>query len=338
MNTKIYQSSTLDDKAVQEIATLILENGLCVIPTETVYGLAGNGLSEVSVDKIFKAKGRPSDNPLILHIAHPDDLLPITDSVDLDAYRLIEHFWPGPLTLVFKKSKRVPTLVSAGLDTVAIRMPDSPVMLEIIKKAGVPLAAPSANASGRPSATRFHHVFDDLNGKVEAMIDGGESSIGIESTVLDVSSKPFTMLRPGMITKAMIESVLGQKVLASNPLHPLDPPQSPGMKYRHYQPQGNLHVIFGPPEKIALYLKDKFKPTSAIICVNESAPYFQALKVRSIGSLDDLNSVAKELYAALRDMDAWQMEDIYLVADPMMGEALLDRIKKATNETIIELS
>ena len=338
MNTKIYQSSTLDDKAVQEIATLILENGLCVIPTETVYGLAGNGLSEVSVEKIFKAKGRPSDNPLILHIAHPDDLLAITDSVDLDAYRLMEHFWPGPLTLVFKKSKSVPSLVSAGLDTVAVRMPDSPVMLDIIKASGVPLAAPSANVSGRPSATRFHHVFDDLNGKVEAMIDGGESLIGIESTVLDVSSKPFTMLRPGMITKTMIESVLGQKVLASNPLHPLDPPKSPGMKYRHYQPQGNLHAIFGPPEKIALYLKDKFKPTSAIICVNESAPYFEAFKVRKMGSIEDLNSVAKQLYAALRDMDTWQMKDIYLVADPTMGEALLDRIKKAANETIIELS
>jgi len=337
IKTTVYQASNIQDKDIKSIALLIESGGLCVLPTETVYGLAGNGMSPSSVEKIYEAKGRPSDNPLILHIAELSMLKPLVKVIPDGAQKLMDAFWPGPLTLVFKKSSKVPKAVTAGLDTVAIRMPQHPIMQAIINASNLPLAAPSANLSGKPSATRFSHVFNDLNGKVEAMIDGGESTLGIESTVLDVSSFPWTILRPGLISQAMIEDVIQQPILKSNPMHHQEPPMSPGMKYRHYEPEGSLHVLMGQVSSIVHYINHTKTHVKAVICTEEFAHHFKTLKVRTMGSIHDVPSMASELYAAFREMDEDEIEDIYLLAHESMGDALLDRIKKASSEWI-ELS
>lgn len=337
LKTKIYSAENITEKDIQEIAHLIHADGLCVMPTETVYGLAGNGLSVQAIHKIYEAKGRPSDNPLILHISDQAMLKEMVKSIPDGAEKLMNAFWPGALTLVFKKSSKVPKEATGGLDSVAIRMPQHPMMQAVIKAAKVPLAAPSANISGKPSSTRFIHVFDDLNGKVEGMIDGKESTLGIESTVLDISSFPWTILRPGLITKEMIEKVMGYPILKSNPLNALESPKSPGTKYRHYQPQGLLYVVTGQISEVVLYIHQAKSHSKAVICTQEWAHHFKTLTIRTMGSIHDLNSMASQLYAAFREMDDLEIEDIYLVAHESMGDALLDRIKKASTHWI-ELS
>jgi L-threonylcarbamoyladenylate synthase len=334
IQTKIYQAPSLTEEEIKHIAALVKSGGLCVLPTETVYGLAGNGLDPSAIKKIYEAKGRPSDNPLILHIADKAMLKNLVREIPKGVVKLMDEFWPGPLTLVFKKSDYVPKEATGGLDSVAIRMPSHPVMQKIIQEANVPLAAPSANLSGKPSSTRFSHVYKDLNGKIEAMIDGGESTLGIESTVLDISSFPWTILRPGFVTQAMIEKVVGHPILKSNPISPLETPKSPGMKYRHYQPQGMLHVIVGQISSVVPYIHQIPSPSKGVICTQEWAHHFNTLYHRTMGSIHDLTSMGSELYAALREMDDREVEDIYLVAHESMGEALLDRIKKASSEWI----
>lgn len=337
LKTKTFLADNISSKDIKEIAQLIHQGGLCVLPTETVYGLAGNGFNTKSIEKIYEAKGRPSDNPMIFHISDLSMLKELVKTIPEGAEKLIDAFWPGALTLVFKKSSKVPKVATGGLDSVAIRMPEHPVMQAIIREAKVPLAAPSANISGRPSSTRFHHVFEDLNGKVEAMIDGGESTLGIESTVLDVSSFPWTILRPGLITQTMIEKVLGYPVLKSNPMASNESPKSPGMKYRHYQPQGTLHGMMGQISVIADHIQKAPSASKAVICPKEWEHHFKNLTVRTMGSIHNLSSMASELYAAFREMDDLEIEDIYLLAHESMGDALLDRIKKASTHWI-ELS
>lgn len=337
LKTKTFLAEHITSKDIKAIAQLINQGGLCVMPTETVYGLAGNGLNKRSIEKIYEAKGRPSDNPLILHISDVSMLKELVKMIPEGAEKLMDAFWPGALTLVFKKSSKVPKEATGGLETVAIRMPEHPVMQAVISEAKVPLAAPSANISGKPSSTRFHHVFEDLNGKVDAMIDGGESTLGIESTVLDISSFPWTILRPGLVTKAMIEKVMGYPILKSNPMSPSESPKSPGMKYRHYQPQGILHVIIGQISSVVPYIHQAPSSSKAVICPKEWEHHFKGLKVRTMGSIHNLSSMASELYATFREMDDLEIEDIYLLAHESMGDALLDRIKKASTHWI-ELS
>jgi L-threonylcarbamoyladenylate synthase len=301
MKTKV-----LHKTQIKEAAKILLQGGLVVFPTETVYGLGANGLDEQSVQKIFAAKGRPSDNPLILHIFDRSQLNEIVFSVPDVARTLIEAFWPGPLTLVFEKQPHVPSAVSAGLLTVAVRMPNNSVALELLREVGVPIAAPSANQSGRPSSTTIDHVIEDLDGKVDAIVDGGSSVIGIESTVLDVTTSPPTLLRPGVITKQQIEDVIGVPIKTSQES---SQPKSPGMKYQHYQPNAKVYWRSGDLNEI-----------------QQEATAFEG----TVAIVEHPNE--QDFYGVLRQQDQLQVQHIVLVTrEPhFLPEGFADRLQKAS--------
>jgi L-threonylcarbamoyladenylate synthase len=331
--TDIYSSESLDDARILEIGSRLKAGETCVIPTETVYGLAANGLLSSSIQKIYLAKGRPADNPLILHVDSPQRVKSIVTDISDDANTLMRTFWPGPLTLIFHKKPHVPDAVTGGLDSVAVRMPAHPLTLKLIQAADVPLAAPSANRSGRPSSTRFSHVYDDLNGRVDMIIDDGDSAIGIESTVVDCTGERPTILRPGQIDQAALETVLKKKVPYATHSH--GAPKSPGVKYGHYQPQGDVELCLGEDAQVYAYLAaKKFDARSRIIAPVEWADQYPSLPVIPLGSIHDFNSIMKTLYATLRQMDDEQVETIYLVAHPSWPESLLDRMKKAANHHV----
>ena len=254
METKI-----LKENQVAEAAKIIADGGLVAFPTETVYGLGADALNAEAVAKVYEAKGRPSDNPMIVHIARASDIGQLTPMLSSTIIALIDNFWPGPLTLVVKRKEGVPDRTTGGLDTVGVRMPDSKLALELINRAGCPIAAPSANLSGKPSPTRVQDVIEDLNGKVDAILEGPDCRVGIESTVLDVTGDVPTILRPGVITAEHIEAAIGKKVAIDPALH-IDPtdeesneefaPKSPGMKYRHYAPKAQMTIIEGSRDKV----------------------------------------------------------------------------------------
>lgn len=253
MITKRLNTSDID----LQVAASILENGgLVAFPTETVYGLGANALDPEAVAKVYKAKGRPSDNPMIVHISRASDIGQLTPELNQRIVKLIENFWPGPLTLVVPKKADVPDITTGGLDTVAIRMPDDKVALKIITLAGCPIAAPSANISGKPSPTKASHVIDDLDGKIDAIVCGADCRVGIESTVLDVSSEVATILRPGIITAENIEAAIGETVAfdpslaRSSTAHNSPAPRSPGMKYKHYAPKAQMTIIEGQRDRV----------------------------------------------------------------------------------------
>lgn len=336
MKTDIFHRKDITDTMVKAIGQRLNAGQLCALPTETVYGLAASGYDQAAIEKIYLAKGRPADNPLILHVANLAMLKDIAAYVSDDATRLMEAFWPGPLTLVFKKHAHILNAVTAGLDTVAVRMPNHPLTLKIIAAAQTPLAAPSANRSGRPSATTFQHVLDDLDGRIDMIIDDGDCAIGIESTVLDVSTDKMTILRPGLISKADIEAHLKRPVdvYAGSP----ETPKSPGIKYAHYQPNGHVTLLKGPLETMFETLQGIDKtPGQIVLCPNEWADHFSFLPVRPIGSLSDIRDMGQQVYKALREMDDLEMTDIYILLHPAMGDAILDRLKKAANQTILDL-
>lgn len=234
------------EEELKEAAAILREGGLVAFPTETVYGLGGNALDENAARKIYAAKGRPSDNPLIAHVSCPEEVAPLVKEIPEAGRRLMEAFWPGPLTMIFPKSGIVPYGTTGGLDTVAIRMPDDPVASRLIALAGIPIAAPSANTSGRPSPTTADHVWQDMNGRIDMVIDGGPVGIGVESTIVDVSSKIPAVLRPGAITMEMLRDVLGEVAMDPAILGPLSPdirPKAPGMKYKHYAPKADLTLV-----------------------------------------------------------------------------------------------
>ncbi len=251
MDTKILDTTT---ENIEEAARIIRQGGLVAFPTETVYGLGADALNAEAVGKIYEAKGRPSDNPMIVHISRASDIGQLTRYITQDMITLIDHFWPGPLTLVIKKKEIVPLRTTGGLDTVAVRMPDHPVALELIRLAGVPIAAPSANLSGKPSPTKADHVRDDLMGKVDAIIMGGDCRVGIESTVLDLTGETPMILRPGIVTPESIEAVLGKPVKLDPSLNAVPnpdlAPKAPGMKYKHYAPKAQMLVVEGRREKV----------------------------------------------------------------------------------------
>lgn len=269
MNTKVYKVTSPDDKGIDEAAQIIKDGGLVAMPTETVYGLAANALDGNAVAKIFKAKGRPMDNPLIVHISKFDDIYKLVSEVPETAKKLAAAYWPGPMTIILPKSDIIPDEVSAGLPTVAIRMPSHPIARALIEKSGCPLAAPSANSSGLPSPTKAQHVLDDMNGKIEAVIDAGDCSVGIESTVVTLATDVPRLLRPGGITYEQLEEILGNVIIDDAVLSQLkdgERPSSPGMKYKHYSPRAEVYIVNGSLESFKYQIDSDLRDGDMALC------------------------------------------------------------------------
>ncbi len=290
-------------------AEILRQGGLVAFPTETVYGLGANALNETAVKNIFKAKGRPSDNPLIVHIADYDALNELVTEIPEKANVLMDKFWPGPLTLVFKKSEKVSKTVSGGLDTVAIRMPKNPVALELIKLSGIPVAAPSANTSGKPSPTKAQYVVDDMSGKIDAIIDGGNCEVGLESTVLDVTGDVPKLLRPGGVTFEQLTEVLGE-VEKKFECNDNEKPASPGMKYKHYAPDAKVVVVKNDFENYINICCEKYKNV-AVICYGD-IKINEKCKLKKV--VNSPSEYAEILFSAMRDFDK-QNADIILAQD-----------------------
>lgn len=341
-HTKIIASKDLNKKINKDLIFQTISKGETVVfPTETVYGIGADALNPNAVKEIYKAKGRPSDNPLIIHIARKKDVFLYAKNISLYAKKLMEVFWPGPLTLIFDKKDIVPHITTGGLDTVAIRYPNHDIAKKIIKIASKPLAAPSANISGRPSSTRFKHVYEDLNGRVDIIIDGGDSLIGIESTVIDVTGEIPVILRPGYITKEMIESLLKVSILDASNQKINDKVKSPGMKYTHYKPKGEVKLLDGTPNQIKSFLKNEksLNDSIAFICSNELASQIDLPFCRPIGSIDHLDLIAKNLFSSLREMDEEHIESIFVELFPQnhFGHAIMNRLLKASGYQVIKL-
>ncbi len=330
----------LNEKALDEGAAIIRKGGTVIFPTETVYGLGANALSKDSVEHIYDAKGRPSDNPLIVHISNYDMLLYcIGEPLSPKAQKLIAYFWPGPLTIIFKKSKFIPIEVTAGLDTVAIRMPDHRVALELIERSMVPIAAPSANISGKPSPTAPEHVIKDMKGKVDMILLSSSTKIGVESTVIDVSGDVPTILRPGGISKEDLEKALGEIDIDNyNNLEGIIP-KSPGMKYTHYAPEAPMTIIKGdkPWEKIQRLAKhDKEQGLKVgILTIDDNKEKYEGYIVISIGR--DNKEAAHNFFSALREFDNQDVDRIYAEAlkEEYLGLAVMNRMEKAAGFKII---
>ena len=347
MDTRYFNAVKQPEAGTKLGGSVIRSGGLVAFPTETVYGLGANGLDGEAVNKIFEAKGRPNDNPLILHIAKKSDLKDLWKSVPERARLLMDEFWPGPLTMVYLKSSRVPNEVSAGLDTVAVRMPDNRTALALIRAAGVPIAAPSANLSGKPSPTTADHVKADMNGRIDVIIDGGPCNIGVESTVVSLMGGEVTILRPGGITREMLEAVIGPVNLSPAVLAPLkqgEAAASPGMKYKHYAPKADMvivdgtrkHVIAKINELVASHRDDGKK--IAVIATEETKQFYDADVVLSMGSRADEDSIAHELYRILRDCDELDVDVIFSesFSTPRIGQAIMNRMLKAAGHQVID--
>lgn len=325
------------------------QGGLVAFPTETVYGLGGDALRPEAAAKIYAAKGRPSDNPLIVHIADMEALQELAREIPPEAEKLARRFWPGPLTMIFRKKPQVPDSTTGGLDTVAVRMPSHPVALALIRRSGVAIAAPSANTSGRPSPTKAVHVAEDLAGRIDMILDGGTVGIGIESTIIDMSGERPTILRPGYITKEMLEEVIG--VVDTDPAIRGEKkpknivPKAPGMKYRHYAPKGQMTIVQGEREKVIEAINDMVREKRslgcrvAVIATSESEGQYQCEFIRSIGSRETPGSIAAGLYDILREMDHIGAEFIYAESfeKDSLGDAIMNRMVKAAAYHVIHV-
>lgn len=309
--------------AIKKAGRVIRQGGLVAFPTETVYGLGGNGLNSASSKKIYEAKGRPSDNPLILHISDLSMLPSLVREIPVSARTLAEKFWPGPMTLIFKKADIVPYETTGGLLTVAIRLPAHEMARALIREAKTPIAAPSANLSGRPSPTKASHVKEDLSGRIDMILDGGEVGIGIESTIIDVSGEKPMILRPGFITRAMLEEVVKEVFLDEALLTPLSKedenirPKAPGMKYRHYAPKGSLVIYEGERKKVINRINEEVKRAkeegfiTAVLSCEENRDAYHSDVVLSMGSLKDATEAGKRLFSHLRYLDELGAERIF---------------------------
>ena len=351
METKII---TIDRKhpdmeLLQEAGKILRQGGLVAFPTETVYGLGGDGLKADAAARIYAAKGRPSDNPLILHIAKVEDMEQLAEDIPPLAYRLAEKFWPGPLTMILKKRAVVPYATTGGLETVAIRMPSDEIARAIIQASGTYIAAPSANLSGRPSPTRAAHVIEDLSGRIEMIVDGGDSDIGLESSIIDLSGEVPMILRPGYITKEDFEQVVSEveydrAVLATKPQESIVA-KAPGMKYRHYAPKGQIIIVEGASsavvEKInALTTEQEAKDIRvAVLCAEETRAKYCCSHVYSLGSLKNEKEISSHLFAALRNFDTEQMEVIYSESfeHTKLAGAIMNRLRKAAGYQTIQV-
>lgn len=349
MNTELIKIdvNNIDEDAMTRAGLVIKSGGLVAFPTETVYGLGGDALNPSSSKKIYEAKGRPSDNPLIVHIADMDDLESIVSEIPEIARKLAKAFWPGPLTMIFNKSDKVPYETTGGLNTVAVRMPDNKIALDFIKKSGGYVAAPSANKSGRPSTTKAIHVMEDMDGRIDMIIDGGSSTIGLESTIVDLTGTVPMILRPGYISMKRLSMLVGEvefdPAIVNSDVK--SAPKAPGMKYKHYAPKGELAIIKGDESKVINYIKTQSKEALAngervgIIATDETYLNYQATVVQNIGSKDDEETIARRLYAVLREFDADDITRIYSedFDTPNMGQAIMNRLIKAAGHTIITL-
>lgn len=350
MNTKIIQidRENFTDEELFEAAEILRNGGLVAIPTETVYGLGANALDESASKKIYEAKGRPSDNPLIAHISCMGELSALVKEIPEAGKKLAEKYWPGPLTMIFPKKDIVPYGTTGGLETVAIRMPSDPVANRLIKLAGVPVAAPSANTSGRPSPTKAEHVVEDMNGKIEMIIDSGEVGIGVESTIVDVSGEVPMLLRPGAITMEMLRETLGEVEIDPAILGPLSAdvkPKAPGMKYRHYAPQAEMTLVEGETERVVEFINHEAKLALeaglqvGIICTEESRECYECGILNVIGSRENEESVAHNLFAVLREFDDQKVDCIFSesFSKDRLGQAIMNRLCKAAGYHIVKV-
>ena len=333
--------SALQPEAIQKAADIIKNGGLVAIPTETVYGLGANGLDEAAVAKIFEAKGRPQDNPLILHISGPEEIERYCHHIPQSAYDLAEAFWPGPLTVVLPAKSCVPLRTTGGLSTVALRCPDHPAALAVIREAGVPIAAPSANLSGKPSTTTAQHVLHDHDGKLPLILDGGACRVGVESTIVDLTGERPRLLRPGGIGPEELKEVLGRlevdkavtaEISNDTVVH------APGMKYRHYAPQEPVVIVSGSREAAAAYIHRHFVPGDRVLCFAEELPLYADCDPLAYGSEADVNTLSAGLFAALRELDNPEIHQVYARC-PVGGGiayAVQNRLKKAAAFHIVD--
>ena len=336
----LYLSAESSETA--QIAANILKNGgLVAIPTETVYGLGANGLDEGAVAKIFEAKGRPQDNPLILHISGPEQIELFCHHIPQKAYDLAERFWPGPLTIVLPAKETVPKRTTGGLSTVAVRCPDCDVTREIIRLSGVPVAAPSANISGKPSTTTAEHVRHDHDGRIDAIVDGGSCRVGVESTIVDLTEERPRLLRPGGITPEELLEVLGDLVVdkaVTGEITKDTVVKAPGMKYRHYAPSEPVVIVSGNREKAAQYIRSHFEEGDRVLCFEEELPLYEGCAPLSYGKEADVNTLSAGLFAALRELDDPAIHQVYARC-PVGGGvayAVQNRLKKAAAFHIVD--
>ncbi len=329
---------------VQEAGLILRQGGLVAFPTETVYGIGANALNEEAIKKIYIAKGRPSDNPLIMHISHKEMLDDYVEEVNTNARQLINVFWPGPLTLIFRKKSIVPDQITGGLNTVAVRMPKYAMAQDIIRSAGVPIAAPSANISGKPSPTEGKHVIADLDGRVDMIIDGGKTIHGLESTVLDMTCEVPTILRPGSVTYSMIKQSIGRVAYDKHLEDVEQVPKAPGMKYKHYAPKAPVNIIVGEEEDVTAYINSQvIQKKSQGLKIGVISPHHRmnTLKgdvVLSIGDIHCPEEIGSNLFSILRQFDDLNVDIIYTV--DFQGEelnvAIMNRLIKAAGYTIIQ--
>ena len=350
METKVYKTdeNNIDTKQMQEAGALIAQGELVAFPTETVYGLGGDALHPEAAHKIYAAKGRPSDNPLIVHIADFSDMERVAKEIPPQAKLLADAFWPGPLTMIVWKKPEVPHATTGGLETVAVRMPNHPIALDLIRKSGKLIAAPSANTSGRPSPTEASHVAEDLSGRIAMILDGGPVGIGIESTIIDLTEPIPMILRPGYITPEMLSEVLGEEVIIDPGIIAADDttkPKAPGMKYKHYAPKADMIIVDGNKDAVIAEINTRTEELQAmgrkvaVIATEETKAEYQADVVLSMGTRQDEDSIAQHMYKILRDCDELEVEAIYSESfkTPRIGQAIMNRLLKAAGHQVISL-
>ena len=342
MQTQYFNAVTQKENGVRLAGSIIRSGGLVAFPTETVYGLGANGLDPAAVEGIFRAKGRPSDNPLILHVAKKSDVKDLWTRVPEEARLLMDAFWPGPLTLIFNRSSLVPDQVAAGLPTVAVRMPDHKTALALIRAAGVPIAAPSANLSGRPSPTTAQHMLEDMDGKIDAIVDGGPCTVGVESTIIDLTVMPPRLLRPGGVTLEELRETLGE--VAVDPavrrlMGEGEHPRAPGMKYRHYAPKAPVTVVRGDPARGADYIRTHLEEGDGVACFDEFAGQYPGHVVERLGPAGDKAAQARHVFDALRAFDDTDVSAIWAQCpdDAGIGLAVANRLSKAAGFHIINV-
>lgn len=347
MDTRIMKinKESIDKKLIKEAADTIKSGGIVAFPTETVYGLGADGLNVEAVKKIYKAKGRPSDNPLILHISSREQLYPLVKEVPEIANRCMDEFWPGPLTIIFKKSNIVPDIITGGLDTVAIRMPDHPIALELIEQSETPIAAPSANTSGRPSPTKASHVIEDLMEKIEIIIDGGQTGVGLESTVLDLSTEDPIILRPGGITVEKLRNIIPNITQDKSIIHKDVKPKSPGQKYRHYAPKADMLLFSGDMESIIEEINKQTEDFISkgkrvgIMATEETKDSYSKGYILVSGSRKKPETIASSLFSVIREFDKKNVDIILAegVEFDNIGMAIMNRMIKAAGGKVIKL-
>ncbi len=345
MKTAIYKldSSNIDSEIIKKAANIISSGGLVAFPTETVYGLGANAFDKQAVEAIFKAKGRPQDNPLIVHVSSVEQAEKAAEVITPEARLLMEKFWPGPLTLVMNKSPLIPDNITAGLKTVAVRMPSHPVALELIRLSNVPIAAPSANISGRPSTTNAQHVIEDLTGRIDMILDAGATEFGIESTVLDTTTTPMTVLRPGGLTVEALKGVLGNIKYDNCMSNKEDAPRSPGMKYRHYSPKAEMYIVMGDLDHIVqkiIQLEAEYKKSGiqvGILATDQTLSSYKGCLAISSGDRSKPDTIASNFFGVLRKFDKMNVSVILAEAVDTngLGLAIMNRMEKAAAYNII---